>query len=536
MPELLLNSLISGLLWYPFVLAMGCSYQYLKRIDVSVDGVAVISGIAAALAWRYTRSYVASVAFATAAGALSGCLVSWVIHQLRIASLVAGIVISMLFHSLSVLLVGESIVLTDSSFAGSRSAIAGVLVLVTLVLAAVATLFYRTNFGLLLRALSQNPHLNSPISPVFVATVGIVLSGAFIGLGSAIFVHSEGVARSGGGFDFLLTGLTSFLATDRIAGWTRKKFHRNEEMPRRSSLAVVAEFVGSVPVVALVGSIAFQLLIYVVLRWAPRPESWKMIVATILVLTLGRIEFRRWAPYLPKQAPPDALPDDSKLRVQALEKTWNGRSEARPLFRNLSFAVGRGLFVLSGVNGSGKSTLLRCLNGDTTFERGTVEVVGRNVRDVPQYRRGLFFLRQDPRDNVAGELKVYELISCLICTSSKPMHIAVRKTIGEMLAHITSRTAHPLHTGLLSQYTDSLSGGELQVLSVLVALLSRKPVILADEPTANLDATNRQRISELLSLAGHDRTVLAASHDEALRAVADEVLTLDGLRLLKEQK
>jgi len=107
--SLVIDSLIASLFWFPFILTTGITYKYLKVIDISIDGVAIISGIIAVIVGNMFESIFLSILAAMITGIMGGILFIILSKYYKIDPLITGIIISLFLYSLSVILVGESI-------------------------------------------------------------------------------------------------------------------------------------------------------------------------------------------------------------------------------------------------------------------------------------------------------------------------------------------------------------------------------------------------------------------------------------------
>jgi cell division transport system ATP-binding protein len=180
---------------------------------------------------------------------------------------------------------------------------------------------------------------------------------------------------------------------------------------------------------------------------------------------------------------------------------------------DVSFTVGRGEFVfLVGSTGSGKSTLMRLLIKELEPTSGTIRVAGRDLaqigrKKVPHYRRNLGVVFQDfkllpnrtVRDNVAYALQV---------TGGSRREIRAKVPDILRLTGLSTK---------LHNYPDQLSGGEQQRVSVARAFVNHPPLLLADEPTGNLDPETSIGIMQLLYRINRTgTTVLVATHDSAM--------------------
>ncbi|HEY1518322.1 MAG TPA: cell division ATP-binding protein FtsE [Solirubrobacteraceae bacterium] len=178
-----------------------------------------------------------------------------------------------------------------------------------------------------------------------------------------------------------------------------------------------------------------------------------------------------------------------------------------------TFSIGRGEFVfLVGATGSGKSTLMRLLIKELDPTGGTIRVAGRDLSEITRrriayYRRNIGVVFQDFKllptrtvyDNVAYALQV---------TGSK------RREIRDKVPDILRLTGLSLK---LHNYPDQLSGGEQQRVSIARAFVNHPPLLLADEPTGNLDPETSIDIMRLLYRINRTgTTVLVATHDQAM--------------------
>jgi putative ABC transport system ATP-binding protein len=216
----------------------------------------------------------------------------------------------------------------------------------------------------------------------------------------------------------------------------------------------------------------------------------------------------------------------SVLSVHDLTKTYGQGDLAVAAVRQLDLDVEPGEVVLiMGPSGSGKTTLLLMLGAMLRPTAGTITIDGLDVsraheRALPPLRAKHFgFVFQD-----------FNLLSALNATEN--VELACN------LAGLTGRAAHGRATELLTRLgladrmrfrPDQLSGGEKQRVAIARALANDAPVILADEPTANLDSGHGREIARLLrELATDDgRSVVIVSHDDRLKEIADRVLWLE---------
>ncbi|NPV49406.1 MAG: ABC transporter ATP-binding protein [Armatimonadetes bacterium] len=216
--------------------------------------------------------------------------------------------------------------------------------------------------------------------------------------------------------------------------------------------------------------------------------------------------------------------DGSFLKAHLVSKTYRTGAKQVLALSEISFELGEGEIVgLSGPSGSGKSTLLNILGGLDRPTSGTVLVDGVPLHELSDdaltlYRRqtvGFVF----QASYLVPSLTVQENVMLpLLPAPLSPEEKEARVTAALEQVNITHRASH---------LPGELSGGEQQRAAVARAIVNQPRLILADEPTGELDAANAARIVELLSgFAGEGRTVVIASHDPDVIAVTDRVIQL----------
>ena len=212
--------------------------------------------------------------------------------------------------------------------------------------------------------------------------------------------------------------------------------------------------------------------------------------------------------------------------VRDVERTFGSGRTAAHALRGVSFTVRRGqLTAVCGRSGSGKTTLLNVIGGLDTPTAGTVTVAGREVTRMSERER--MELR---RDTIAFIFQSFGLIPML--SAAENVGIPLRIT-GTPSADRDQRVAMMLEIVGLSEHAvhrpDELSGGQQQRIAIARALAGRPQLLIADEPTSQLDLeTGRQIMRLLLTVVRSEGiTALVATHDEALMDLADEIIRLD---------
>ncbi len=223
------------------------------------------------------------------------------------------------------------------------------------------------------------------------------------------------------------------------------------------------------------------------------------------------------------------------LRTIDLEKTYHKGSIDIPVLRGVTLDVNEGEFVtVAGRSGSGKSTLLNLIGGLDTATAGRIVVRGADLSEMD--RRDLALHR---RHTVGMIFQSFNLIASRTALENVTLALAFgehpRSDRKSRAAEILSRVGL---ADRIDHTPGELSGGEAQRVAIARALANSPDILLADEPTGNLDSRTSEEIAALLrSLNDEERvTVIMVTHDEAMAdAVSDRVLRLLDGRFVEEQ-
>lgn len=220
------------------------------------------------------------------------------------------------------------------------------------------------------------------------------------------------------------------------------------------------------------------------------------------------------------------------LRVENLTKVYGtGENQVRAL-DGVSFSVDKGQFVaIIGPSGSGKSTLLHILGG---VDRPTSGKVYMNGRDV--YKRNEDQLAIFRRREVGLIYQFYNLIPVLNVTENITLPVLMdgRKVNQERLQEMLQTLGLQ---GREKHLPNQLSGGQQQRVSIGRALMNAPAVVLADEPTGNLDSKNSQDIVDLLKYSNRrfEQTLIVITHDESIALQADRILAIEDGKITRDE-
>ena len=213
------------------------------------------------------------------------------------------------------------------------------------------------------------------------------------------------------------------------------------------------------------------------------------------------------------------------LNIQNLKKSFNiGTDYEKPLFDKLNLKINSGEFVtVLGTNGAGKSSLFKCINGENDVENGSIHIDKNDISIQKFFERSKIIstVNQDPKLGTIGEMTVLENLS-----------MAELKGSNATLKKCLDKSRINNYISLLEEYnielekklnvkTSLLSGGQRQVLSIIMATLKNPQILLLDEHTAALDPKTSKRVMEITEsiINKHNITCLMITHklEDAIR-------------------
>ncbi|MGJ9383841.1 ABC transporter ATP-binding protein [Salipaludibacillus sp. CF4.18] len=220
------------------------------------------------------------------------------------------------------------------------------------------------------------------------------------------------------------------------------------------------------------------------------------------------------------------------LQINNLSKVYGKGETAVKALDDISFSVKRGEFVvIIGPSGSGKSTLLHLLGGVDRPSSGKILVEDTDIYELNETQLAIFRRRQ-----IGLVYQFYNLIPILTVEENITLpvlldqHKVDRKQLQNIVASLGLENR-------LSHLPNQLSGGQQQRVSIGRALISNPAVMLADEPTGNLDSKNSSEIMELLKMFNktYNQTLIVITHDERIATQADRVISIEDGRIAKNE-
>ncbi|MDF2684906.1 MAG: transporter, ATP-binding protein [Clostridia bacterium] len=220
------------------------------------------------------------------------------------------------------------------------------------------------------------------------------------------------------------------------------------------------------------------------------------------------------------------------LRVENLTKTYGSGETAVKALDNISFSVEKGEFVaIIGPSGSGKSTLLHMLGGVDRPTSGSVFIDNTDIYSLNETKLAIFRRRQ-----IGLIYQFYNLIPVLNVEENitLPLLLDERKIDKQRLDEIINTLNL---NDRLKHLPNQLSGGQQQRVSIGRALINNPALMLADEPTGNLDSKNSNEIINLLKLSNkkYNQTLIIITHDERIALQADRIITIEDGKISKDE-
>ncbi|ENH97247.1 ABC transporter [Gracilibacillus halophilus YIM-C55.5] len=222
----------------------------------------------------------------------------------------------------------------------------------------------------------------------------------------------------------------------------------------------------------------------------------------------------------------------SILEINGLSKSYGTGETAVKALDNVSFSVEKGEFIaIIGPSGSGKSTLLHLLGGVDRPSEGNVMVDHTDIYQLNETQLAIFRRRQ-----IGLIYQFYNLIPVLTVEENMTLPLLLDQHAVDHQQFHDIVEALGL-TGRLHHLPNQLSGGQQQRVSIGRALISNPALMLADEPTGNLDSKNSNEIIELLKMFNKtlNQTLIVITHDEQIALQADRVLSIEDGRIAKDE-
>ena len=221
------------------------------------------------------------------------------------------------------------------------------------------------------------------------------------------------------------------------------------------------------------------------------------------------------------------------LKCEGVKKVYGSKENLVTALDGIDLSIEKGEFVaIVGASGSGKSTLLHVLGSVDKLTAGKVLVDGEDISRLNPTQSAIFRRRK-----VGLVYQFYNLIPTLTVRKNilMPLLLDKRKVNEEYFEQVVSQLGI---ADKLEAMPSQLSGGQQQRVAIARALIYRPAILLADEPTGNLDQKNSKEIIEMLKISNRnlEQTIVLITHDEKIALEADRIITIDDGRIVSDQK
>lgn len=221
------------------------------------------------------------------------------------------------------------------------------------------------------------------------------------------------------------------------------------------------------------------------------------------------------------------------LKCEGVRKVYGSKENLVTALDGIDLSVEKGEFVaIVGASGSGKSTLLHVLGSVDNPTAGKVFVDGEDISKLNPTKSAIFRRRK-----VGLVYQFYNLIPTLTVRKNilMPLLLDKRKVNEEYFEQVVNQLGI---ADKLEAMPSQLSGGQQQRVAIARALIYRPAILLADEPTGNLDQKNSKEIIEMLKISNRnlEQTIVLITHDEKIALEADRIITIEDGRIVSDQK
>ncbi len=222
------------------------------------------------------------------------------------------------------------------------------------------------------------------------------------------------------------------------------------------------------------------------------------------------------------------------LRLEHIQKYYGNQGNLTKAIDDISFSVSNGEFVgIMGASGSGKTTLLNCIATIDTVSAGHIYLDGVDATEIREKESARF-----RRENLGFVFQDFNLLDTLTISENIALALTINKVPAGQIDSKVHEMAESLNiTDILDKFPYQVSGGQKQRCACARAIINKPKLILADEPTGNLDSKTGSRVFGLLLdvCKRFDQTLLIVTHNEMLTKEADTIIRIvDGAAVIEK--
>ena len=480
------GAVAQGLIWGIMAVGVYITYKLLDIADLTVDGSICTGAAVCTMMLLSGRSLWLAVLCAVAAGLLAGVVTGLLHIWLGIPPILAGILTQMTLWSVNLKILGKAnqgLSVRDNHVLLSQMDVPGALVVLAIaavLVVAVLYLFFGTELGCGIRATGCNPvmsraqGINTDLSKV----IGLSLSNGLVALSGALLCQYQGYADINMGRGAVVIGLAAVVIGEAVVKHISPNF--------------AVRLTG-----VLVGAVIYYLVYQVIIFVGFDTDLLKMFSALVVAAFLG-------VPYVKKQFGPEApcaKEGSVMLEMRHVTKIFNpGTVDEKIALNDLSFTLNDGDFVtVIGGNGAGKSTMQNAICGTWLPDAGEILLDGIDLSSLSEHQRAKYLGRvyQDPMTGTAAGMQIEENLALAARRGlRRTLRPGIRKSEREEYRQRLQELGLGLDTRL-SAKVGTLSGGQRQALTLLMATLRKPKLLLLDEHTAALDPKTAAKVMEL---------------------------------------
>ena len=217
---------------------------------------------------------------------------------------------------------------------------------------------------------------------------------------------------------------------------------------------------------------------------------------------------------------------DTILKLEHIQKYYGNEGSLTKAIKDISFSVEAGEFLgIMGASGSGKTTLLNCISTIDTVSAGHIYLDGKDVTELKPKKLAKF-----RRENLGFVFQDFNLLDTLTISENIALALSINKVpVNEIEPRIIEMAKSLNISDILNKYPYQVSGGQKQRCACARAIINKPKLILADEPTGNLDEDTAREIIELIKKTAHElgKCVIVVTHSKQLAEEADVVLAIN---------
>lgn len=222
------------------------------------------------------------------------------------------------------------------------------------------------------------------------------------------------------------------------------------------------------------------------------------------------------------------------LKLEHIQKYYGNEGNITKAIKDISFSVEAGEFLgIMGASGSGKTTLLNCISTIDTVSAGHIFLDGTDITEIKPKSLARF-----RRENLGFVFQDFNLLDTLTISENIALALAINKVpAGSVEPHILDIAGKLNISDILNKYPYQVSGGQKQRCACARAIINNPKLLLADEPTGNLDSKTSREILDILKFTNqkYKQTILLVTHDEKIALQANRIITIGDGKIIKDE-